>query len=223
MTIKDRLAELTRPTGEEEIMPVDYPKPRFQISVTQAAGALAIVVALCAVWVAVRAGGSAEHENETWDTQHAAAGPSGHAGGPVVVSVVGAVENPGLVTLDAGARVADALAVARPRPDADLLSLNQAQVLVDGQQIVVLVVGQAPPPGADAPSAPGAGGGQGGISLNTASAAELTELPGVGEATAAAIVAYREEKGPFRTVEQLMEVKGIGPAKFEAVKDLVVL
>lgn len=223
MTIKDRLAELTRPTGEEDIMPVDYPQPRYQISLIQAAGALGIVVALCAVWVAVRTGGGAENEAETWDSQHAAeAGPSGQASGPVVVSIVGAVENPGLVTLDAGARVADALAVARPRPDADLMSLNQAQLLVDGQQIVVLVMGQAPPPGAASP-APGTGGGQGGISLNTASAAELMELPGVGEATAAAIVAYREEHGPFRTVEQLLEVKGIGPAKFDAVKDLVVL
>ena len=59
--------------------------------------------------------------------------------------------------------------------------------------------------------------------MNSASAGELTELPGVGEATAAAIVAHREANGPFTAVEQLMDVKGIGPAKFDAVKDLVTL
>ena len=59
--------------------------------------------------------------------------------------------------------------------------------------------------------------------MNTASAQDLTELPGVGEATAAAIVAHRESIGSFTSVEQLLDVKGIGPAKFEAIKDLVSL
>ena len=59
------------------------------------------------------------------------------------------------------------------------------------------------------------------MSLNSASASELTALPGVGEATAAAIVAHREANGPFTAVEQLMDVRGIGPAKFEAMRDMV--
>ena len=59
------------------------------------------------------------------------------------------------------------------------------------------------------------------VSLNSATAAELTTLPGVGEATAAAIVAHREANGPFTTVEQLMDVRGIGPAKFEAMREQV--
>lgn len=63
----------------------------------------------------------------------------------------------------------------------------------------------------------------GGISLNTASAAELTTLPGVGDATAAAIIAHREKNGPFTSIEGLLDVKGIGPAKFDALKDLVAL
>ena len=131
----------------------------------------------------------------------------------MVVSVVGAVAEPGLVTLDEGSRVADALEQAQPLPEAELLSLNLAQLLADGQQIVVPVHGDAP--AAEESSS--------GLSLNTASAQDLTELPGVGEATAAAIVAHRESIGSFTSVEQLLDVKGIGPAKFEAIKDLVSL
>ena len=82
----------------------------------------------------------------------------------------------------------------------------------------VLAQGQAPGAGQEAGQP-----GQGLISLNSATAADLTVLPGVGDATAAAIVAHRESAGPFTAVEQLMDVKGIGPAKFEAMKDLVTL
>ncbi|WP_297851626.1 helix-hairpin-helix domain-containing protein, partial [uncultured Corynebacterium sp.] len=108
-----------------------------------------------------------------------------------------------------------ALDHAQPLPEAELLSLNLAQVVADGQQIVVLNKGEAPP------DAPGDAGG--GISVNTASAEELTELPGVGEATAAAIIAHRESIGSFTDIEQLLDVKGIGPAKFESLKDAVSL
>ena len=100
--------------------------------------------------------------------------------------------------------------------EADLLALNQAQLLVDGQQILVQPVGAAPPP---APAGPSGAGGL--VSLNSATAEELTTLPGVGAATAAAIIAHREANGPFTSVEKLKDVKGIGPAKFGALKDLV--
>lgn len=74
-----------------------------------------------------------------------------------------------------------------------------------------------------APEAAAAQTGGGGVSLNSASAVELTALPGVGPATAAAIVAHREATGGFRNIEQLLDVKGIGPAKFESLRDAVTL
>lgn len=140
-----------------------------------------------------------------------------------MVSVVGEVERPGLVTLPEGSRVADALTAATARPDADIYALNQAQLLVDGQQLVVPPARAHPAPGGDAGGAGDAGtnANTGLLSLNTATAAELTSLPGIGDATAQAIVRHRETHGPFATPEDLMDVKGIGPAKFDALKDLV--
>lgn len=211
MSTAQRLQDLLRPTGEEDLLHVDYPKPRLRVEPKQAAAAVAVVLALVAGWIVLRPTPAAEPD---WQ----AASVEEPAPEKVVVSVVGEVARPGLVTLDQGARVADALGAAGPLPSADLVVLNQAQLLVDGQQIHVQAIGAAPPPpppGAPAASTPGV------ISLNSATAAELTSLPGVGEATAAAIVTHREANGPFATVEQLMDVKGIGPAKFEALKDLV--
>ena len=192
-------------------MHVAFPEPRLRVDPRQAAIAVAVVLAALGAWVVLRPApddlGSAQ-----WAT---AATTSSAAPAQVVVSVVGEVDNPGLVTLDQGARVADALAAAVPRPEADLITLNQAQPLADGQQIHVQAVGAAPPPG------PTPGGRSGLVSLNAATAEELTTLPGVGAATAAAIVAHREANGPFTSVDKLMDVKGIGPAKFGALKDLV--
>ncbi|APU13721.1 competence protein ComEA-like protein with helix-hairpin-helix repeat region [Actinoalloteichus sp. GBA129-24] len=147
----------------------------------------------------------------------------------LVVSVVGRVHVPGLVTLTAPARVADAVAAAGgAHPDADLDTVNLARALADGEQIHV-----------DAPAPPGAevdggviGGGVGGgaaqasagsapIDLNTASAAQLDALPGVGPVTAQAIVDWRAAHGRFTSVEDLREVDGIGPTRYERLKDLV--
>ncbi|GAB3945155.1 ComEA family DNA-binding protein [Corynebacterium tapiri] len=144
----------------------------------------------------------------------------------IVVSVVGAVHKPGLVRLNTGDRVADAIAAAGGQlPEADPAALNQAQLLVDGQQIVVPLPG-APPVGAASSTSTGgsvSGNAGAGTSLNTADAAALEELDGVGQATAAAIIAYREEHGGFTSIDQLLDVKGIGPAKFAAIKDEVTL
>lgn len=207
--IPDRIKELTRPTGEEDLLAVRYPEPRLQVGVKQGACAAGVVLLLVGGWALTR-GDPPDNEAPTLAWEHVA-DPT-EVPGVVVVSVVGEVDNPGLVTLNQGSRVADALHVARPRPHADLISVNHAQVLVDGQQIHVQAVG-----------AVGAGGSSASdvLSLNSASASELTALPGVGEATAAAIVAHREQRGPFTSVEQLMDVKGIGPAKFEALRGQV--
>ena len=164
----------------------------------------------------------------------APASPSPAAEQPVVVSVVGLVHRPGLVTLTAGARVDDALAAAGGVLDgADLLGLNVARRVADGEQIVVGIAGPpgAPPamgssitsaPGDADPAAPGdTKADPGPVNLNTATVEQLDELPGVGPVTASAIVAWRDANGPFTGVEQLGEVDGIGPARLEKLRDLV--
>ena len=126
-------------------------------------------------------------------------------------------------TLEPGARVADALDAAQPLPGADTIALNHAQRLSDGQQLHILPSGAAPPPAPAGANPGGSGSGSSGVSLNSATAEELTELKGVGEVTAQAIVAYREEHGGFKDVEELLEVSGIGPAKLAQLKDQVQL
>ncbi|MBC3177763.1 ComEA family DNA-binding protein [Corynebacterium lujinxingii] len=211
MNATERIKELTRPTGEEDLLAVRYPEPRVRIPVKQAAAAAGVVLLAVGGWAATRTGPD-EEDPVSWEQ---VADPT-EVAGSVVVSVVGEVENSGLITLNNGARVADALQVARPLPGADLVSINHAQLLVDGQQIHVQPVGAAPA----VPVAPG-GAAPGVVSINTADVAELTTLSGIGEATAAAIVAHRETNGPFATVDQLTDVKGIGPAKLEALRDQV--
>ena len=212
MNTIDRLQELTRPTGEEDLLSVRYPAPRVSVPVKPAAAAVIALLVMVGAWAVLRGGGGAD-EDVSWEQ---VASPT-EVSEVVVVAVVGEVANPGLMTLNEGSRIADALQIAQPLPHADLLAHNQAQLLVDGQQIHVQAIGAAPPAGGGASDASDVGA----VSLNSASASELTALPGVGEATAAAIVAHREANGPFTAVEQLMDVRGIGPAKFEAMRDMV--
>jgi len=148
----------------------------------------------------------------------------------VVVSVVGLVAQPGLVTLAPSARIADAIAAAGgPLNGADTVGLNLARRVVDGEQIVV---GIATPAGHPAVLGSSVGGGSplgtgaspkpsGPVDLNTATAEQLDTLPGVGPVTAAAIVAWRQANGTFTTVDQLGEVDGIGPARLEKLRPLV--
>lgn len=155
---------------------------------------------------------------------------------PVVVSVVGLVQTPGLVTVTPGARVADVITAAGGvTGPADTLGLNMARHVADGEQVVV---GIAPAPGA-APtlgsSVTGSGPAgtetngaaaatvtaPGPLDLNSATVGQLEELPGIGPVTAAAIVAWRDQNGAFRSVDQLAEVNGIGPARLQKLRDLV--
>ena len=219
MNAIDRLQELTRPTGEEDLLAVRYPAPRVSVPVKPAAAAVVALLVAVGACAALRGGGG-EGDEVSWEQ---VASPT-EVSEVVVVAVVGEVANPGLMTLNEGSRIADALQIAQPLPHADLLAHNQAQLLVDGQQIHVQAIGATPPAGgaSQAGGAEGAAPAESGtVSLNSASASELTALPGVGEATAAAIVAHREANGPFTAVEQLTDVRGIGPAKFEAMRDMV--
>ncbi|MFM7508681.1 MAG: helix-hairpin-helix domain-containing protein [Actinomycetota bacterium] len=148
--------------------------------------------------------------------------------GELVVHVVGAVIRPGVLRLPTGARVVDAVdAAGGLAPYADTARVNLAAPIGDGQRIVVPVFGEepptevaaSPPPPATGGNTPSAGGTP--VDLNTATEAQLDELPGVGPSTAAAIVAHRSTVGRFGSVEELLDVRGIGPAKLEGLRDLV--
>lgn len=203
--IADRLRDLTRPTGEEELLSVDYPRPRLRVPPRLAL----VAVGLAAVGLLLWLGGSRETANPYEVPAVSSAPPA-----DIVVSVVGEVDSPGLVTLAPGARVNDALEAAGPKVPTD--NLNLAQKLNDGEQITVGAL-----PGAEDDDGGGGETGDDTVSLNSATAEELITLPGVGPATAEAIIAHREEAGHFTSIEQLMDVSGIGPAKFAQLKDKV--
>jgi competence protein ComEA len=163
--------------------------------------------------------------------------PSARPNQPVVVSVVGLVHTPGLVTLTPGARIADALKAAGGALEgADTVGLNMARQVDDGEQIVVGIApvkGQPSVLGSSASSGtaaagpsstvprPGKSGPAGAVNLNTATVQQLDALPGVGPVTAAAIVSWREAHGKFTSVDQLGDVDGIGPGRLEKLRPLV--
>ena len=143
----------------------------------------------------------------------------------LVVHVAGQVAQPGIVRLEPGARVIDALESAGgPSAEADLTAVNLARPVVDGEQVYVPLPGELPPV-APAAGAGGGGGdatGPGGVvDLNTADAQALDSLPGVGPVLAERILAWRSEHGRFTTVEELGEVSGIGEAMLSRLRDKV--
>lgn len=139
---------------------------------------------------------------------------------PLMVYVSGAVMQPGVYQLAPGSRVKDALeASGGPAPKAELAWLNLAAHLEDGDQIWVPQTGENP-----ASSPPRSSTSETGwrlVNLNTATVELLEELPGIGPVTAEKILAYREEHGPFQSIEEIQNVSGIGPATFERIKDLI--
>lgn len=149
-----------------------------------------------------------------------AAAPS--VGVPAVVHVAGAVRRPGLYEFPAGARIADAIETAGGAlRAADLGALNLAEPLVDGAQIHVPVKGS---PAAAAPGSPSsAPSATPTVPLNAADTAALETIPGVGPVTATAIVEHRERIGSFTSVDELLDVDGIGPATLEAIRPYVTL
>lgn len=132
--------------------------------------------------------------------------------GELVIDVIGKVKRPGIVTLPRGSRVHEAVAAAGGvrGKNVDTSSLNMARILDDGEQIVV---------GDEAAEAPGATSGK--VNLNSASVDQLDTLPGVGPVTAQAIVAWRDEHGRFSSVDDLLDVRGIGDATLNELRDLV--
>jgi competence protein ComEA len=137
----------------------------------------------------------------------------------MIVDVAGAVRRPGVYEFSEGERVIDAIERAGgPRPKADLGLLNLAAPLTDGTQILVPVAG---PSGAPATGgSPGSSAG-GLMNINSATETELETLSGIGEVLAATIVEYREQNGPFASVDDLLDVSGIGPSTLEDIRDQV--
>jgi competence protein ComEA len=141
----------------------------------------------------------------------------------VLVHVAGAVQAPGVHEVPSGARVIDAIdAAGGLAGDADGTRINLAAPVRDGERVYVPAIGEDPPPVAvGSPEPAGEGPGAGPVDLNAADAAALEALPGVGPSTAAAILEHRAQIGRFTSVEQLLDVPGIGEAKLAALRDLV--
>jgi competence protein ComEA len=193
------------------------------------AGGLAAVVIGAIGWAALARGGGAPPPPEL-SMPRAAAERGGTASSSpstddapaamVFAHVAGAVARPGLYRLGGSPRVADAIdAAGGLTPAADLNAINLAAPVADGERVYVPRLGEPPPPIATGGAGGGGGGGtamsagSGPLDLNAATAEQLDSLPGVGPSTAAAIVAYRQEHGRFRSVDELLEVRGIGQAK----------
>jgi competence protein ComEA len=205
-----------------------------RLGLPSAGAAGLVVVAVLAVLVALGWGWYTRARPEVATARPAASGPGGvPAGFPsaapspasptpaprVVVDVAGRVRRPGLVTLPAGSRVADALrAAGGVRGHPDLTDVNLAALLVDGQQILVGVGGAVAAPSGS--SGGSAASGQP-VDLNSADVAGFDVLPGIGPVLAQRIVDYRTAHGPFHDVGQLQDVTGIGPAKFADLRALV--
>ena len=141
----------------------------------------------------------------------------------IVVHVGGAVRRPGIFELNPGDRVADALELAVARPNADVDALNLAEPVVDGAKIDVPRRGDTveSPVGSDPSSSTTSSEAEAVVNINTADETLLDTIPEVGPATAQAIIEYRTQIGSFTSVEQLIEVTGIGPATLEAMRPFV--
>jgi competence protein ComEA len=185
-------------------------------------------VALGAVLPSTAASTGAIGASPAGSAAGSAAGTSASPAADVVVYVCGAVRTPGIVRLPAGARVAEAVELAGGATGkAELAGVNLAAKVVDGQQIVVPergagplaasgVAGGAASGGSSAASAPVAP-----VNINTATLEQLDALQGVGPATAQKIIDYRTANGPFKRIDDIKNVSGIGDAKFAAMKDSI--
>lgn len=202
--------------------PAERPRPRLRIGI----GA-ALVVVLVALGCAVVASALAPRGSSavmTAPQQVSTSAPAVTPPAPVptsaviLVHILGEVKHGGLFEFQPGDRAVDAVAAAGGfTKRADRASVNLARELVDGEQIVVTRRGHAAPPAATGgEAAPGTP-----VDLNTADAAALETLPGIGEALAARILAWREANGSFTTVDDLGNVTGIGEKTLEGLRELV--
>ena len=205
--------------------------------------ATSVVAALLVVWLLIRPSAPlVESVVPQAGASLVATASTVERNGVLIVHVTGAVQKPGVYRLQMSARVIDAVTAAGgATKTADLERINLAQTLIDTEQIFVpsrtssrprtTVAPRLQPsrttvplniPGAAAPDAAlSETSNDGRININSATAQQLDTLPGVGPTTAKAIVSYRSQKGPFSSVDDLLNVPGIGPAKFAAMKSKI--
>lgn len=191
------------------------------------AAALATVALVAGVFFyrSAMAGEPASKSTATPTVTDAPASSPTTAGGEVVVHVSGAVATPGVYRLPTGARVGEAVSVAGgPAAGAEPDRLNLAARLADGQRVYVPRAGEAIPPEVGAVGGGEAGSAASGpVNLNTATSTQLEALPGIGPSLAAAIISERDRRGGFKSVNDLLSVRGIGEGRFADVKPLVVV
>ncbi len=177
-----------------------------------------VVVALAAVilFQALRPGPQPIHLSTATPSPLPAVSPTTRL---LRVYVSGAVHQPEVYALSPGSIVKDAiLAAGGAANDADLDRINLALPVADGQHVYVPHLGEENPP---VPSRAGSPLSGGTVNINTADAAALESLPGIGPALASRILDYREAHGPFAQIEEIMDVAGIGPATFEGIRELI--
>ena len=193
----------------------------------------AVVLVLVGLSIAIVAGAVGSHGASRSATQpaaterapghplNAAPGDSAATGVTIYVHVYGAVARPGLYLLTDGDRIVDLIAVAGGfAPTADQSRVNLARLLVDGEQVEVLQLGD--PAGAGAGSSAGSSVSSK-VSINSADSTALQSLPGVGPATAKLIIDWRTKNGRFSVLEDLLSVAGIGEKTLEQLRDLITL
>jgi competence protein ComEA len=145
---------------------------------------------------------------------------------PVIVYITGAVPRPGIYALPEGSRVQDGIAAAGGfLAEAERADINLAAFLIDGEELdIPFVEGGSPvlpTPVENNPVLPDSGSSSELIDINTASSAELETLPGIGPTTAQKIIEYRQTNGAFVSIEDIINVSGIGPGLYERIKDLI--
>ena len=206
--------------------------PRLRVTVGAAVALFIGAVAIAAILSFTATGGGAQGtiggevvgEHGADSSAGAASGDGGIAGAPLLVHVLGAVSQPGLVELEAGARVVDAVAAAGGlASDADPAGVNLARPVVDGEQLVVPVIGATPPPGAGSAQARSRARRppMGSCTSIRPMSRNSTPLPRIGPALAQRIIDWRDANGPFTSTEQLLDVAGIGDAVFSGLADKV--
>lgn len=216
-TLLERFDELTLTSA----------KPRWRLGVgTFIVLALVVLAAAIGVQVFNPASTVSIPAGSETSAQSVEIAPATTASGSVLVHVMGAVAAPGVYELPGGARLVDAVAAAGgTAEDADTTLVNLARPVADGEQVRIPRVGETPPPASGTAEAHTATTGTGPagthaagmVNLNTASASELEALPRIGPAMAERIIAYREQHGGFRSVDELKHVTGIGDATYEQI------
>lgn len=207
--------------GDPFAAPAPHPRVRWRVAATAGVGLVLgiVVIAVGAYMFRAPAPELAVLSSQApigQEQENLVTGQQGSLTAPMVlVHVVGAVVTPGVVEVPADSRVIDAITQAGgPTEQALLEGVNLARIVFDGEQIVVPALGQ------ELAGPQGSPGGK--ISLSQADSLTLQSLPRVGPATAERIIAWRTTHGPFRSVDDLLAISGIGPATLEGFRDLVV-